>query len=390
MFRFWRVAAGAAAALALVPAFAAARPGDLYVTDSGPDAGADVFRVDPASGAPTPVFSTATDDQPAALAFAPDGRLLLVDRDFPGAPEFNGTLFGIDLNSGAGFQITGGAPFESPTALDVEPGGTALVADADAPAGEGLGGLFRVDLETGVRAPLSFSPLYFDPRGVAVAPTGEIYLADNRSGGPPLFPGAVFRVDPASGAATAILTGTKPSSLVLRPDGKLLVLMSTGTAPGIFLLDPATGLASPITSGPPLTSPQGIAVAPDGSIYVADPSAYAAQGAIFRVDPGTGAITPIKVGAPLDSPEGIAVAPPTCRGKPATIVGSDGTDRLVGSRFADVIAGLGAKDRIKGGAGKDRICGGTGRDRISGGSGRDRCSGGKGADTGKSCERGKL
>lgn len=86
----------------------------------------------------------------------------------------------------------------------------------------------------------------------------------------------------------------------------------------------------------------------------------------------------------------------TCGGKEATIVGTDGGDKLRGTAGNDVIAAGGGKDKVKGKAGNDRICGeggrdklagGGGRDRLDGGSSRDRCSGGGGRDRAKACER---
>jgi uncharacterized repeat protein (TIGR01451 family) len=125
-------------------------------------------------------------------------------------------------------------------------------------------------------------------------------------------------------------------------------------------------------------------------------------------------------------------APATCRGVPATIIGTAGDDHLVGTPGRDVIvafqgddtiaslggrdlicAGAGADrvgagsaaDRVFGGAGRDRLLGrggpdvlkggpgrdvlkgGRGADRLRGGPGRDRCRGGAGADSLRSCER---
>ncbi len=80
---------------------------------------------------------------------------------------------------------------------------------------------------------------------------------------------------------------------------------------------------------------------------------------------------------------------PLCAGKVATIVGTDGADRISGTPNDDVIAGLGGRDRISGGAGNDVICGGEGVDRLNGGagndvlmgeSGRDFLNGGRGTD----------
>lgn len=70
----------------------------------------------------------------------------------------------------------------------------------------------------------------------------------------------------------------------------------------------------------------------------------------------------------------------TCRGIPATIVGTPGSDRLVGTGRPDVIAGLGGGDTVIGKAGRDLICSGGGNDRVVAGSAADRVFGGRGAD----------
>jgi Ca2+-binding RTX toxin-like protein len=70
---------------------------------------------------------------------------------------------------------------------------------------------------------------------------------------------------------------------------------------------------------------------------------------------------------------------PSCRGKPATIVGTDGNDTIEGTGERDVIwAGLG-DDTVRGGLGSDLICGGPGSDFIDGGRGNDFIDGGVGA-----------
>lgn len=84
-------------------------------------------------------------------------------------------------------------------------------------------------------------------------------------------------------------------------------------------------------------------------------------------------------------------ATPTCFGKPATIIGTEGPDDLVGqSGVADVIYGAGGNDRITGGEyysddavpgrAADLLCGGPGDDRIGGSPGNDKINGGDGND----------
>jgi Ca2+-binding RTX toxin-like protein len=110
-----------------------------------------------------------------------------------------------------------------------------------------------------------------------------------------------------------------------------------------------------------------------------------------------------QTGAQTQAPTPRGQATPTCKGKPATIVGTEGGDDSAfggprGTPGPDVIVGLGGDDVIRGGPGNDVICGGKGqdlldggggndtllgqaaRDYFSGGQGTDRCEGGKGPD----------
>ena len=73
-------------------------------------------------------------------------------------------------------------------------------------------------------------------------------------------------------------------------------------------------------------------------------------------------------------------APATCRGKPATIVGTNGSDARTGSQGQDVIVALGGNDKLSGLAGNDVICGGKGNDTLKGGAGNDFLGGQKGND----------
>ncbi len=79
--------------------------------------------------------------------------------------------------------------------------------------------------------------------------------------------------------------------------------------------------------------------------------------------------------APPPPPE-----PEVCQGKEATIVGTDGKDKLRGTSKKDVISGLGGNDTISGLGGNDIVCGDEGNDVLTGGGGRDKLNGGKGRD----------
>jgi hypothetical protein len=71
-------------------------------------------------------------------------------------------------------------------------------------------------------------------------------------------------------------------------------------------------------------------------------------------------------------PAGMAAAsPPTCRGLPATLVGTSGNDLLVGTDGPDVIIAYGGADTIRAKGGDDVICAGPGNDLVNAGPGND-------------------
>jgi Ca2+-binding RTX toxin-like protein len=66
---------------------------------------------------------------------------------------------------------------------------------------------------------------------------------------------------------------------------------------------------------------------------------------------------------------------PTCDGRVATIIGTNGANAIYGTPGPDVIVGLGGGDAIYGLGGDDAICGGGGGDVMYGGEGNDRIFG---------------
>lgn len=76
-----------------------------------------------------------------------------------------------------------------------------------------------------------------------------------------------------------------------------------------------------------------------------------------------------------------AVGATECYGRPATIVGTEGADRLEGSFADDVIVALGGDDVVHGRGGGDWICGGSDQDALSGGPGDDHVYGQDGGDS---------
>jgi len=72
---------------------------------------------------------------------------------------------------------------------------------------------------------------------------------------------------------------------------------------------------------------------------------------------------------------------PTCKGQPATIIGTPRRDVRAGTPGRDVMVGLGGNDKLNGAAGNDLICGGPGKDVLNGGKGNDKLFGEAGKDT---------
>jgi hypothetical protein len=70
----------------------------------------------------------------------------------------------------------------------------------------------------------------------------------------------------------------------------------------------------------------------------------------------------------------------TCFGHKATIVGTNGADRLVGTAARDVIVTKRGHDRVYAREGNDLVCGGPGRDKLFLGLGADKAKSGRGSD----------
>jgi Ca2+-binding RTX toxin-like protein len=98
-------------------------------------------------------------------------------------------------------------------------------------------------------------------------------------------------------------------------------------------------------------------------------------------DIGADEFVPSPPAPPPASTPSLTATPPACKGKTATIVGTEGPNRLAGTPAADVIAALGGNDKVSGLAGNDTICGGAGNDTLKGGQGMDTLLGQKGKDT---------
>jgi Ca2+-binding RTX toxin-like protein len=112
-----------------------------------------------------------------------------------------------------------------------------------------------------------------------------------------------------------------------------------------------------------------LALQPDGKIVVGGTSGS-------RVTPPfDGVLSLVRLqGDPGGSAKG------KCAGKKATVVGTNGKDKLKGTKKKDVISAGRGKDTVKGLGGNDLICGGKGKDKLVGGPGKDKLLGQQGND----------
>lgn len=370
------------------PSLAQAAAGDLYVTsnDATPTTST-ILRFNPA----TPGFSSiaAGPDGASFLNFGPNGDLYFTNEDQAGVLRMdrNGVISTI-TNITYAYGIAR------------EPSGTLAVTDYNGMANSGL---TRVDPANGGQQFLTpESPLGASFYGVAVAPDGTIYVAQNSASN-------LLRRTPNGTVSTFADQLSDPVDVEVDIDGSLLVTDQKPGADVLDRVDPVTGAVTTLaTLNSTASRIYGLTRGVDGFVYAAD---IGDPDAVLRIDPKTGANTQVFSDPALDTAVDVEAEPPDCHGQFATIYGTPGDDTIVGGPFADVIAGLGGKDKIsgldsgdvacggpgkdtlKGGNGKDRLYGdggkdllkgGKGKDRLIGGSGRDRCPG-HSKDTRKSC-----
>ena len=116
------------------------------------------------------------------------------------------------------------------------------------------------------------------PYDIVVAADGSLLVADMGAYATPSDrtpDGRIIRVDPVTGVQSLVASGNllvDPAGLALAPNGLIYVIENVGTLgqPGVVSVDPATGAQSLVTQGGHLCYPFGIAVHPNGSVLVTD------------------------------------------------------------------------------------------------------------------------
>jgi Ca2+-binding RTX toxin-like protein len=224
--------------------------------------------------------------------------------------------------------------------------------------------------------------------------------------GADLAPGGL--TSPVNGTVTSwrFLSGSNGNTVNLR----VLRPVSGVTFTGAGTSAPATsvgGLNGPFATSLPIRAGDHIGLnASTGAIIMSD-AVGGTQVHWSMPQLADGASTPGTVGTNREVLVQAVVEPSTpltCKGKPATIIGTPAGDEIVGTTGDDVILAFEGKDKVsglqgkdvecggkgkdtlKGGKGKDRLLGQKGKDTLKGGKGRDFCKGGKGDDSASGCE----
>lgn len=281
--------------------------GRAYVADVGiddPVTGAPavprILAIDGVSGAAEVIAEGAPMAEPFALAFAPDGRLFIVD------PEADPSGLGSSLGCG-----NYGAVFVIDTTRCTAPCTPALLSDG-----------------TSNDTPPAVSA-FGNPLGIAYDPvTDSIYVVDSCAS-PVNLLGSVFRVDPTTGRVTFVSSTLDYLNLIsidVRADGTPLVV-DQGDISGdsvVWIVDLAaadkTANTTALTGGTQYSQIQDVAVDASDRVYLVDwgefnttTNTFDILPAIWRVDesiadPDTNGVL-VNQSTDLLTPVGIAVVP---------------------------------------------------------------------------------
>ena len=278
-------------------------PGDILVTVPGSGT---VIRVKPDTGAQDTLASGGDLVNPTDVAIAPNGDVLVVDREAFGG---GGGVIRVDPADGSMTTFASGGSFVDPERLAVEANGDVLVVDVTAAE------VIRVDAVTHAQTTLADvvdpdSELGV-PMTVAVEPDGNILIGDGDV--PSIGHFGVVRVDPVTLDQSVITSSssfpvgtTTVLDLVVHPDDGPVVARTfeiTETSASILRFDSSTGepvLVPPIAGG---TLFGGLSVEADGSYVTTVPLS-----GVARVDP-SGAVVPFSA---IVAPFGLHVVLTEC------------------------------------------------------------------------------
>jgi hypothetical protein len=190
----------------------------------------------------------------------------------------------VDPVTGARTVLATGAPLVLPLGLALAPSGQAYVADVASFVGQ-TSRVVSVNPQTGVPTLVSSNANLKLPGGLAVENSGTLLVADAGSmlGA---FPDMVLRINPTNGqqtvlSASNLLAG--PIGLAVQTNGVIFAVNMLNAR--IIQIDPVSGVQSLFASGGELVQPTAIAIVPNLSI-VPNPRLYR----LVRIVPAPGSV----------------------------------------------------------------------------------------------------
>jgi len=239
------------------------------------------------------VGTTAQFLEPAGLAMAADGTLLVADRLNHRIRRIDHVTAAVTTVAGdgtAGFADGVGsvARFNFPSGVAVAADGSVYVVDTQNhrirrinPA-TGVVTTVAGDGTAGFADGIGSAARFNFPTGLAAAEDGTLYVADPSNE-------RLRRIDPGTGAVTTIrqFVGSSPLAVAVAPNGTVyLALVNEAQGGWILQLDPTTGVTSDLAVGS-LGFPAGVTVTPDDRLFVTDQVDHR----IRQFDIATGALT---------------------------------------------------------------------------------------------------
>ena len=308
-------------AAAFAPSAAFAAPSDPYVvyTANRFVDGAVVLRTDPAAGTVVDISRNGPQGTmfaaPFDLAVEADGDLLVADMGTlctPTQPRCanDGRIIRVDPVTGRQSLLAGGAPLVDPAGLALAPNGDVYVADNL--EADGTGAVIRVDAVSGAQSVVSEGGLLDLPFGILVDRDGSLVVSNR------VLPGActngvagrLVRIQPAGGSQQLVSEGPLfryPLGVALDGAGRIAYANECGhPALGRVVSDVAQSVLSANTAADRLVTPERLALDPGGDFLVSDWSLGDGDGGIVKVDSDSGAQSLVRQGALFNHPMGIA------------------------------------------------------------------------------------
>ena len=292
--------------------------GDIIVADRGPYFSTGTILISRVSDPTTAVIITSIKD-PYEVSREADGNFVVVDYE----TSRGGGLFRINRLTFEVTRVSSGGDFKVPFGVKVETkapnAGQILVADLDA-FGQ-AGAIFRVDPLTGAQTTLTQGGNFYFLQGLAVAPTntpnfGDIYVTSVGNG--TSITSKLIKVDPTTGAQTIVSSADNfnyPVGIAVEGDGNLIVV--DALAKKVIRVDPTTGVqtvlsdATNASQGLPFLLPTHVSLDGTGQLYISDGKVNAGtnERLVFKVDKTTGNRVLVTQDGFFEQPRGLQLIP---------------------------------------------------------------------------------